>query len=71
MLSVLVPLLSYQDIKISSGDEASIIYQEFINGNISLQEWYNIKQHLLEYCKLDTLAMVEILKVINTVVSKQ
>ena len=62
VLPVLVPELSYKNLEIQKGDEAQFQYQELINlpSNSATRE--KIKKALLEYCKLDTLAMVYILK---------
>lgn len=59
VLPALVPNLSYQDLEIQEGGSASTIYQTMCEGtfNGNLEE---TRQHLLEYCKLDTWAMVEI-----------
>ena len=61
VLPVLVPLLSYDGLEIKKGDEAQIKYIEMINlpdGNVARNL---IKNALLKYCGLDTLAMVHIL----------
>ena len=61
VLPVLVPELSYSKLKISDGSQAQIGYKKMIelpNG----EEKKNLTRELYEYCKLDTLAMVEIHK---------
>lgn len=55
--------LNYQDLEIKSGGDAMNIYADFIKGKTSLDN--NLIKNLLEYCKLDTYAMVELLKVVR------
>jgi len=52
--------LSYQNLEIKSGGDAMSIYADFIKGKINLDE--DLIKNLLEYCKLDTYAMVKLLQ---------
>ncbi|WKZ69261.1 MAG: DUF2779 domain-containing protein [Melioribacteraceae bacterium] len=60
VLPALVPELSYADLQIGDGGTASLAYESLLNMDdfIKIDE---IKKQLLEYCKLDTFAMVRIL----------
>lgn len=60
VLPALVPELSYADMEINQGGQASSTYAtlHLIEDN---KERKKIRNNLLEYCKLDTLAMVKIL----------
>jgi hypothetical protein len=58
VLPVLVPSLSYKDLNINKGDVAMLKWYEAVFGEDKDKE-QTIKD-LLEYCKLDTWAMVEI-----------
>ncbi|MBU1013900.1 MAG: DUF2779 domain-containing protein [Bacteroidetes bacterium] len=63
VLPALVPELSYKNLNINEGGSASIAFESLYNET----DEHKIKQtrdDLLAYCKLDTLAMVEILKVL-------
>jgi len=60
VLPALVPELSYDKLEINEGGLASIAY-ESLQMESDLMRIADIKQQLLEYCKLDTLAMVNIL----------
>jgi hypothetical protein len=60
-LPALVPDLSYDKIEINEGGLASIAY-ESLQTETDLMFIAEIKKQLLEYCKLDTLAMVRILE---------
>ena len=68
VLPVLVPEYSYDNLEIQNGANASFIYQDILNntfdGNLS-----KTKNDLLEYCRLDTLAMVKILEKLKTLIS--
>ena len=61
VLPALVPEMSYEGMEISDGGQASSIY-----ANLHLvedkEERMKTRNDLLEYCKLDTLAMVKILE---------
>ena len=61
VLPALVPELSYDELEINDGGLASIAY-ESLQTETDLMFIAEIKAQLLEYCKLDTLAMVKILE---------
>jgi len=65
VLSVLVPKLSYAKLNIQEGMAAMENWRKIIFDDISEEEKSKIEKNLLEYCKLDTLAMVEIFKHLN------
>jgi len=60
VLPALVPELSYEGLQIADGGTASVSFEQLIEETdmFKLEETRN---NLLEYCKLDTLAMVKIL----------
>ncbi len=58
VLPVLVPELSYGDLEIQEGATASFIYGQLAEMEVTEQE--KVRQQLLDYCHLDTLAMVRI-----------
>lgn len=64
VLPSLVPELSYDNLEINEGGLASIAY-ESLQTETDLMFIAEMKQQLLEYCKLDTLAMVRILEKLN------
>ena len=67
VLPVLIPELSYKELDIAKGDVAMTKWYEMVYGNLSDDKKEKIKFDLLTYCKLDTLAMVEIWKyLVNT-----
>lgn len=64
VLPVLVPELSYKNLEIQEGGTASSTYASF--GERTPEEQEGLRKALLEYCHLDTLAMVRIFeKLIN------
>lgn len=71
VLPAIVSELSYKDLNIQEGGTAQGVWMEtFLNGGNQDQK-EQIKKDLLEYCKLDTLAMVEIYKVLKSVGNEQ
>jgi hypothetical protein len=65
VLPVVVPSLSYKELNISGGNAAQRIWMETIIDGKNKDKKDQILKDLLKYCKLDTLAMVEIFKVLN------
>jgi hypothetical protein len=64
--------LSYGDLDIQKGDLASLEYERVTyNLSVSEEERQKVRDNLEEYCKLDTLAEVEIVKKLNSVVSEK
>ncbi|MCD4732008.1 MAG: DUF2779 domain-containing protein [Bacteroidales bacterium] len=64
VLPALVPGFSYANLEFKNGGDASIAFENILN-----EKDQNVidktRKNLLEYCKLDTLAMVEIIKVLE------
>ena len=65
VLPTLVPALSYEDLEVQEGGAASLGWLRMIeSGDDGFKE--SMARGLLDYCGLDTLAMVELLKVLRT-----
>jgi hypothetical protein len=62
VLPVLCPELSYKDLGIQEGGSAQRLWMEAVLDDKRADQKEQILADLLEYCKLDTLAMVEIYK---------
>jgi len=60
VLPVLCPELNYEDLDVSNGSEAVVEYENLIFGNVADEDKEKKFKALLEYCKLDTWAMVRI-----------
>ena len=69
VLPALVPELSYDNLEINEGGLASIAY-ESLQTETDLMFIAEIKQQLLEYCKLDTMGMVRILEKLESIGEK-
>ena len=61
VLPALVPELSYNDLEIKEGGTASNTFLSMVNGSFE-GDVEETRKQLLEYCKLDTYAMVKILE---------
>jgi hypothetical protein len=68
VLPVLVPELTYKALGIQKGDQAVERWEKMINTNTSQEEKDQIAKDLLEYCKLDTFAMVEIYRFLRKLI---
>ena len=65
VLPALVPDLSYKNLNIQDGGTASLTFKHMVEGKFE-GEAEQTRADLLEYCKLDTLAMVKILQKLYT-----
>ena len=65
VLPVLVPGLSYENLAIGKGEEAALLFQKFVDGQMTNVEFAAIQNALLSYCCLDTQACVQILDVLH------
>jgi hypothetical protein len=65
VLPVLVSELSYKDLAIQEGASAQRLWMETILDGKHEEEKAQIMTDLIAYCKLDTLAMVQLYRVLN------
>ena len=65
VLPVIVPELTYKSLNISKGDQASERWERMISESTPADEKKQIGKDLLEYCKLDTWAMVKIYELLK------
>ncbi|MEI7637510.1 MAG: DUF2779 domain-containing protein [Syntrophus sp. (in: bacteria)] len=68
VLPVLVPKLSYDGLEIADGGAAMDAYHKMCIAKDNPEELAQIKDNLLEYCKVDTLAMVRILDTLGELI---
>ncbi len=61
VLPVLAPELSYNDLDIGDGGSAVAAFAKLASGEATDEEIYAVRCALLEYCKLDTLAMTRLI----------
>ena len=66
VLPALIPELSYNDLEIKDGGTASNTFLSIVNGTFQ-GDLQVARKQLLEYCKLDTYAMVKILEKLNQI----
>ena len=66
VLPALVPELSYNDLEIKEGGTASNTFLSMVNETFE-GDVEEARKQLLEYCKLDTFAMVKILEKLNEI----
>ena len=59
-LPVMVPEMSYEGMNIADGSSAMAVFAYMAKGKYDDGEIGQSRQDLLEYCKLDTLAMVRL-----------
>jgi hypothetical protein len=64
VLPALVPKLSYKQLNINEGGTASATFAAMANGTFD-RDFEQTRKDLLEYCKMDTYAMVEILRILR------
>lgn len=70
VLPVLLPELSYKSLEIQDGTMAMSEWERSMKEATTEEERKKIRENLLTYCKLDTLAMVEIWNVLRKTISK-
>ncbi|RMG56878.1 MAG: DUF2779 domain-containing protein, partial [Deltaproteobacteria bacterium] len=67
VLPAFVPHLGYDDLHIQEGEQASSIYGCHVMG-WAPSNWEAVRKHLLEYCRRDTLGLVELYRVLRGLV---
>ena len=71
ILPVLVPSLSYKELGIQEGATATVRWNEIVTGQVDAAAAAQIRANLLQYCGLDTRAMVEIWRVLVKTVEQE
>jgi len=67
VLPVLVPKLSYKNLNIQEGGTASDSWKTLIDPEIAKKEKDKLYRDMLDYCGMDTMAMVEILNFLKRI----
>ncbi|MCX6740338.1 MAG: DUF2779 domain-containing protein [Candidatus Parcubacteria bacterium] len=67
VLPVLIPKLSYKNLNIQEGGTASDSWKTLIDPDIDKKEKDKLYKDMTDYCGLDTMAMVEILKFLQKI----
>lgn len=61
VLPALIPDMTYAGMQVADGEEAGLAWEKMVRGLVSEQERARLRNALLEYCSLDTLAMIQLL----------
>ena len=69
VLPALAPDLDYSALEIGDGTAASFAFQKQAEGVLSESEWAKTNMNLLEYCALDSHAMIRIIQELKNTVS--
>jgi hypothetical protein len=70
VLPVLVTELSYKELNIQEGATAQRLWMETVLNGKNTEKKEQIMKDLIAYCKLDTLAMVQLYKVLQALISE-
>ena len=62
VLPTLVPELSYDEMEIAEGQSAALLFGDMYEGKLEDLTLETARQNLLDYCRMDTLAMVRIVE---------
>jgi predicted RecB family nuclease len=66
VLPALIPHMTYEGMDVADGIAAGITFERMIKGESSESELESLRNALLEYCGQDTLAMVELIRTLQT-----
>ncbi len=62
VLPTLAPKMTYEDMEIGEGQTASLAFGDMVDGRVARESVRAIREALLDYCRLDTQAMVTIVE---------
>jgi predicted RecB family nuclease len=65
VLPALVPEMTYDGMEVANGQDAGIAWESLVRGGLDCGECERISKALLDYCGLDTLALVRLLEVLR------
>jgi hypothetical protein len=65
VLPALLPQFSYAGLAVADGSQAMLTWEDLFQGRLYGEARESAIQNLLDYCRLDTLAMVEIWRLLN------
>jgi predicted RecB family nuclease len=67
VLPALVPDMTYDGMEVSNGQDAGIAWESLVHGGLSSNERDGVRKALLDYCALDTRAMIRLLDTLKLV----
>lgn len=62
VLPALVPSLTYSGMEVANGQDAGLAWESLVRGSLDSGERERIRKALLDYCALDTLALIKLLQ---------
>lgn len=62
VLPALVPEMTYEGMEVADGQDAGLTWESFVSGGLDRVERERIQKALLDYCALDTLALLKLLE---------
>ena len=68
VLPALVPEMTYEGMEVANGQDAGLAWESLVRGSLDCGERERIRKALLDYCALDTRAMVKLLEVLQQLV---
>jgi Domain of unknown function(DUF2779) len=66
VLPALIPDMTYDGMEVSEGEQAGLVWEKMVRGQVSEQEKMKLRKALLAYCSQDTFAMVRLLDFLAT-----
>jgi hypothetical protein len=67
VLPALVPEMSYEGMEVANGQDAGLAWESLVGGSLDRAERERVRNALLAYCSLDTLAMVRLLENLRSI----
>ncbi len=67
VLPALVPEMTYSNMEVAKGTDAGLAWEKMVRGNLKAAEENRLRNALLAYCRQDTLAMVLLVKKLQSV----
>jgi hypothetical protein len=67
VLPALVPEMTYDGMQVANGQDAGLAWESLMRGNLDSGERERIRTALLDYCGLDTLALMKALEKVRSI----
>ena len=62
VLPALVPEMTYDGMAVANGQDAGLAWESLVRGSLDRDERERVRKALLDYCALDTRAMIRLLE---------
>lgn len=70
VLPIVAPFMTYEGLAVENGMDASALFAYMARGRYRGRQAQKVRRNLLEYCGLDTLAMVTVVDVLRTMLQR-